>query len=570
MSLDAITINGLCRELARQLADCRVDKIHMPRREETVLHLRSQQGSFRLTISCSGAGGRVYLTDEKTENPEAPPMFCMLLRKHLTAARLLEISQPEYERMLRFRFSAYDEFGEISEKSLIVELTGRRNNLILLGADDAILGCLKKVDAEMSPQRPILPGLKYRMPPGRDRQPLAQLEEESALFAANQIADMEQAAKELGDRFDLVSPIVGRELAARAKGDRAALARQLLLLAERVRQGDYQPTMICQDGAYRDFTFMPMEQFGPAAECRRMDSFSQLIREFYAEKTGEERKKTASAALVRLMSAAEARLTKKLANQANDLQKARKREDLKRKADLIMANIHAIPPGAESVAVTDYFSPGLEQVVLELDGEKTAQQNAQALFKEYTRMKNAEAALTDQIAQGKQELEYVETVLLSLLEAQTMQDVSAIREELLEGGYLRNREKGRRKKAPAFRPREYVSPGGMRILCGRNNRENDWLTLKTAAKNDLWFHAHQAPGSHVILFTEGRQPGAEDLEYAASIAAGHSKMAGQSLAAIDYALARHVKKPSGAKPGMVIYTDYKTLFVQPLTGDEEK
>lgn len=567
MSLDAITINALCQELGRELADCRVDKIHMPRREETVLHLRSQRGSFRLAVSCSGAGGRVYLTDEKTENPEAPPMFCMLLRKHLTAARLLEISQPDYERMLRFRFSAYDEFGEISEKSLVVELTGRRNNLILLGADDTILGCLKKVDAEMSPQRPILPGLKYRMPPGRERQPLVQLDEQSAQFAANQIADMEQAAKALGERFDLVSPIVGREIAARAGGDRAAIARQLLLLAERVRQGDYQPTMICQDGAYRDFTFMPMEQFGPAAECRQMDSFSQLIREFYAEKTGEERRKNVSAALVRMMSTAEARLTKKLANQANDLQKAKKREDLKRKADLIMANIHVIPPGAESVVVTDYFSPEMEQTTLQLDGEKSAQQNAQALFKEYTRMKNAEAALTEQIAQGKQELEYVETVLLSLLEAQDMKDVAAIREELLEGGYLRSREKGKRKKAPAFRPREYVSPNGMRILCGRNNRENDWLTLKTAAKNDVWFHAHQAPGSHVILFTEGRQPEAEDLEYAASIAAGHSKMAGQSLAAIDYALARYVKKPSGAKPGMVIYTDYKTLFVQPLADD---
>ncbi len=570
MSLDAITINALCRELGRELADCRVDKIHMPRREEIMFNLRSARGGFRLAVSCSGAGGRVYLTDEKAENPEAPPMFCMLLRKHLTAARLLEISQPDYERMLRFRFSAYDEFGEISEKSLVIELTGRRNNLILLGADDAILGCLKKVDAEMSPQRPILPGLKYRMPPGQARQRLVQLEEEGALFAVNQIADMAQAAKELGERFDLVSPIVGRELAARAKGDQNALARQLLLLAERTRQGDYQPTMICQDGAYRDFTFMPMEQFGPTAECRQMDSFSQLIQEFYAEKTGEERRKNASAALVRMMSTAEARLTKKLANQAADLLKAQKREELKRKADLIMANIHAIPPGAESAVVTDYFSPEMEQTVLQLDKEKTAQQNAQALFKEYARMKNAEAALTEQIAQGKQELEYVETVLLSLLEAQDMKDVTAIREELLEGGYLRSREKGKRKKAPVFRPREYVSPSGMRILCGRNNRENDWLTLKTAAKNDVWFHAHQAPGSHVILFTGGGKPEAGDLEYAASIAAGHSKMAGQSLAAIDYALVRHVKKPSGAKPGMVIYTDYKTLFVKPLAEDRDR
>lgn len=563
MSLDAITINALCHELGQTLRDCRVDKIHMPRREETVLALRSQAGAYRLVISCSGAGGRVYLTDEKADNPEAPPMFCMLLRKHLTAARLLEISQPAFERMLRLRFSAYDDFGEISEKSLVIELTGRRNNLILLGADDTILGCLKKVDAEMSPTRPILPGLKYHMPPRQEKQSLAQLTAEQAAFAAAQV-ELEQLPRELGARFDLISPIVGKELAARCGTDRGLLAQELLALRDRVNSRAYQPTMICQEGVYKDFTFMPMQQFGPGSENRAMESFSQMIRTFYAEKSAEEHRKTATAALTKLMGTVENRLTKKLANQGNDLLQAQKREDLKHKADLIMANIHAIPQGAARAVVTDYFSEDMGQVTLELDADLTPQQNAQRLFHEYTRMKNAEEALLVQMENGRRELEYVESVLLALQQAGDAKDVAAIREELLESGYLRSREKNRRKKKAVYRPREYTSPNGLRILCGRNNRENDELTLHMASKNDLWFHSHLAPGSHVILFTAGQQPAAEDLEFAAAVAAGHSKLSEQNLAAIDYALVRHVKKPSGAKPGMVIYTDYKTIFVRPL------
>ena len=325
--------------------------------------------------------------------------------------------------------------------------------------------------------------------------------------------------------------------------------------------------MICQEGVYKDFTFMPMQQFGPGSENRAMESFSQMIRTFYAEKSAEEHRKTATAALTKLMGTVENRLTKKLANQGNDLLQAQKREDLKHKADLIMANIHAIPQGAARAVVTDYFSEDMGQVTLELDADLTPQQNAQRLFHEYTRMKNAEEALLVQMENGRRELEYVESVLLALQQAGDAKDVAAIREELLESGYLRSREKNRRKKKAVYRPREYTSPNGLRILCGRNNRENDELTLHMASKNDLWFHSHLAPGSHVILFTAGQQPTAEDLEFAAAVAAGHSKLSEQNLAAIDYALVRHVKKPSGAKPGMVIYTDYKTIFVRPLADE---
>ena len=229
MSMDAITIDGLCRQLQQELSDSRVDKIFMPRREEVILSLRSHRGAWKLVISCSGAGGRVYLTGEKTENPDAPPMFCMLLRKHLTAARLLEVSQPEHERMLWFRFSAYDDFGELSEKSLVVELTGRRNNLILLSGDGTILGCLKKVDSEMSPQRPILPGLRYQMPPRPVRRSLLALTEEEAQALAKKALSQEEGAKVLTGELDLVSPLIARELWHRGGGREEALAAEILI-----------------------------------------------------------------------------------------------------------------------------------------------------------------------------------------------------------------------------------------------------------------------------------------------------------------------------------------------------
>lgn len=565
MSMDAITIDGLCRQLQQELSDSRVDKIFMPRREEVILSLRSRRGAWKLVISCSGAGGRVYLTGEKTENPDAPPMFCMLLRKHLTAARLLEVSQPEHERMLLFRFSAYDDFGEMSEKSLVVELTGRRNNLILLSGDGTILGCLKKVDSEMSPQRPILPGLRYQMPPRPVRRSLLALTEEEARALAKKALSQEEGAKALTGELDLVSPLIARELWHRGGGREEALAAEIMDLSRRVQEGDYQPTLLRRGEEYVDFSFMPMSHLGEDTQNLPQEGFSQMIEKFYGERASEERRKSVSSALEKLMANQESRLVRKLANQQNDLLRAEKREDLKRRADLIMANIHMIPQGAEKVTVIDYFSPDLPQVELELSGDKTPQQNAQALFKEYTRMKNAQQALEEQIVQGEQELEYVQSVQLALQQARDIKEVNAIREELLESGYLRSKEKHPKKKKPAaFQPREYVSPSGLRILCGRNNRENDQLTLRTAGKNDLWFHSQKAPGSHVILFTQGQTPTGEDLEYAARIAAGHSKLAKQSLAPIDYALARHVKKPAGAKPGMVIYTDYKTLFVRPL------
>lgn len=564
MSLDAITINALCGELSKTLADARIDKVRMPRHDEVVFAMRGTNGSFKLAVSCSGTGAKVYITDEKADNPESPPMFCMLLRKHMIAARLLEISQPDYERMILMRFSAYDDFGEISEKSIVIEMTGRNNNIILLSADNIILGCLKKVDEEMSPLRPVLPGLRYHMPPRAEKTSLTlATSAQIADIAAKALHDQSEASKSLTASFDILSPAVAQELVFRANGRVDVLEHELATLAQTVREQIYAPTMMSIDGAYRDFTFMEMSHFGTNSYCTKMESFSALICEFYAQKTAAERQKNAAGSLVKLMKTVEGRLVKKLVNQKNDLLDAQKREELKKTADLITANIHSIPRDAAEATVTDYFSPGLPQITIKLDDDLSPQKNAQKLYSQYTKMKNAEEAMHAQIENGERVLEYVQSVLMSLADVADEKDVLAIREELLESGYVRNREKHARKKAVAFRPHEFLSPSGMRVLCGRNNRENDELTLKTASKNDVWFHSHLAPGSHVILFTGGAEPTEQDLEYAAALAAGHSKLSEQNLAAIDYALVRHVKKPSGAKPGMVIYTNYKTLFVAP-------
>lgn len=563
MSLDAITINAVCCELGQVLKDARIDKVRMPSPDEIVLAMRGANGSFKLAISCSGSGAKVYITDEKADNPESPPMFCMLLRKHMIAARLLEIIQPEFERMIIMKFSAYDEFGEISEKSLVIEMTGRSNNVILLSNDNIILGCIRKIDMESCEERPVLPGLLYHMPPRIAKQKLADITPELAKAACAQITDWDCGAKALTSIFDVISPIVGQELIYKSGKNAETLAHELLELSNMINNCAYTPTIIKVDGENKDFTFMKMMHFGTESQCVEMPSFSDAIREFYAEKTAKARQKASTQSILKLMKTVQSRLIKKIANQNCDIINAQNREALKKTADLITANIHSIPKDASEAIVTDYFDEALPQITIKLDSDISPQKNAQKLYREYTRMKNAEENLTVQIANGERELEYVESVLQNLSEAVDDKDVAAINEELLDSGYIRSPSKNRRKKNIAIKPREFTSPSGYRILCGKNNRENDELTLKIATKMDYWFHSHLTPGSHVILFAEGNTPNDSDLEYAASLAACHSKLAGQSIAAIDYALVKHVKKPSGAKPGMVIYTNYKTINVKP-------
>lgn len=556
MPLDSLTLRGIAAELNQALAQARVDKIYMPRRDQIVLNLRTEQGSARLLIS-AGGDARVHLTAEKPDNPDSPPMLCMLLRKHMGGARITAVRQPGYERIVEICFTAVDELGIIAEKKLVCELMGRLTNVILVGGDGTVLACMKPVDYEMS-SRAVLPGMLYRLPPAQEKPMLFELSPEDIAALCSRV-DMDNAAEYISARICGLSPLLLRECIHRAHGDADALCCQLQQLA----QMNPRPYMLVKDGVFVDFSCMDITQY-PDRSSVEYSGFSQLLDDFYRERSHKESIKNASAALTKTMTAVKNRLMRKLALQQQELQQACKREELKKKADLITANLYAVKPGDTRIVLTDYFTEGLPQVEVQLDGQLSPQENAQQLYKKYTRMKNAQQALEQQITLGQQELEYVESVLYNLSSADQPREIVQIRQELLEAGYVKKHSKDKqRPKAAAFAPRQFVLDGGAVAYCGRNNTENDQLTHRQSAKHDLWLHARNIPGSHVVVRQEGGELSDRALEQAAAIAAYYSSGAKQPRVAVDYTLVKHVKKPQGARPGMVNYFQYQTILVEP-------
>ena len=557
MALDNLLVAGLRAELDARLRGARIDKVYMPRRDRAVLSLRGEGGALRLLCS-AGGDARVHLTDEKYENPDAPPMFCMLLRKHMAGGRVTAVTRPEGERILEVCFTAVDELGDVRARRFVCELTGRMTNLILVEEDGVILACLKNVGQEQS-SRPVLPGLLYRLPPRPDRPVAADLAEGA----------LAELCAKCGDPQDLcglcagVSPLLARECFFRAGGDPAGAARALRAILD----APPEPWLLTADGAMKDVSAFEITQYGGG--CARADSFSALLDGFWAARARAETVRTAGAELTRAMQNVRDRVRRKLASQRQELEEARRREELKRRADLITANLYAIRPGDAAVTVTDYFDEALPQVRIELDPLKTPQQNAQRLYARYGRMKNAEAALTRQLELGEQELAYAESVLYTLQTAAGPGELAVIRQELLEGGYLRADKNKKRPKEPPFAPRSFTVDGGLTLLCGRNNGENDRLTHKFASKGDLWFHARQVPGCHAILQTAGQTPSDRAVEQAAAAAAYFSAAKNQPRAAVDYTRVKYVKKPQGARPGMVNYFEYQTALVAPALPEED-
>lgn len=566
MPQDCFMISATAAELNSRLQDGRIDKIYMPTRDKILISLRAAEGNIRLLLE-AGNTGRVHITTEKYENPEVPPMFCMMLRKHLTSGRIVSVKQPYFERMLEITVLSADELGDLSEKHLIIEMMGRRNNIIFCDSDRRIMGCLKKVDLEMSPDRPVLPGLNYNYPPKQDKISLMDITEQTV---AELFDGIEATPKAFADKIAGVSPLVARELFYLGQQQGTDLPQLAVGLKSAVETLAYTPCMLLKDGEPFDYAAFPIAQYEDSCTVQTYREFSALLDDFYREKSAAEHRKVAASQLVKFLENAVQRQERKLANQKNELLTAQNREELKRKADLIASNLHLMQKGDTKAMLVDYYDPAMPLVEVVLDENKSPQQNAQKLYDAYGRMKNAEQMLEKQIAVGGQELEYLESLLSGAQNAQDSRDISALREELTQGGYLKNKDK-KKPKPQKLSPRRYVTSDGFTVLCGRNNLENDALTMKTAGKQDIWLHARNVPGSHVILVCDGREPTDEAITQAAGVAAFFSKMANQPLASIDYTTVRYVKKIPGAKPGMVTYSNFKTAFVKPsLIGTEGK
>lgn len=562
MPLDAVTVSALAKELSERLEGGRIDKVQQPERDMLLLSLRAKGENLRLVIAAGTGNARAGITRGSFENPAEPPMFCMLMRKHLVGARILSVTQPEYERMLIFTLDTHDELGVQSEKKLAVELIGRSANAVLIGADGRIIDCMRRMDFAGDALRRMLPGMIYRLPPKQEKPVFFALDpaQRRALIAA---ADKTVPVdKWLMNSFSALSPLICRELAYRCNNDYANLPDACDALCEAVAAGELAPWLISIDGKPKDFSFMAISQYGPAAQLERYDSFSEMLDAFYTRRDRAEQQRRRSHDLIKTVRTLRDRQQRKLAAQHEELRRTEGREDIRHQAELVTANIYRLRRGDRSLECEDYYDPACPVVHIELDPLKTPQQNAAALYKEYNKLKAAEQHLTVLTREGERQLDYLNSVLDELERAETDRDLSDIRRELTETGYIRARKGGKAERVKPQSPLKFVSDDGLEILAGRSNAQNDELTLKLARRTDYWLHTQRVHGSHVIIRCEGEEPPPRTLEQAAGIAAYYSQARGAGKVQVDYTMVRNVRKPSGALPGKVIYTDHKTLLAE--------
>ena len=566
MPLDAVCLQAVVAELAPQITGSRIEKIQQPARDQVVLLLR---GNRRLLLSAGGGQPRLHLTELPRDNPAQPPMFCMLLRKYLSGGIIESIQQAPLERVVTLTVSAADELGERSQFSLILEAVARRANLILADKDGHIIDCLRRIDFEMNPDRQVLPGLFYHLPTPPDKvSPFTVTEEEFAALAAA-AGEGAPADQWLVRTVNGLSPLVARELTFRAcgstdapvTGHTAALWSAFAAWRDTVNEKHFTPAMLKRSGVPMDFTYLHVGQYGGAAEEETYASFSHLLDDFYEKREQAERVKQKGQDLVKTASNGAARLRRKIAAQEQELAESKNRDKWRVYGELITANLYRMERGMSRLTAQNYYDPDCADVDIPLDVRLSPQENAAKYFKKYTKAKTAEKYITTQLEKARVELTYLESVLQELTLAESEQDFNDIRAELTDGGYLR--AKGRKQPQRPSKPREFRSTAGLRILVGRNNRQNDRLTTKDAEKWDIWLHTQRIHGSHVILCTGGAQPDEQSLLEAASLAAYFSQAQNSTKVPVDFTQVKYVKKPAGARPGMVIYTTYQTMLADP-------
>lgn len=576
MPLDALCLSGVVAELKPILTGAKIDKVHQPGRDEMILALRLGRGNGRLLLSASPNHPRLQMTELSRENPDAPPMFCMLLRKHLMGGRILSVEQPHLERIVELRLEVLDELGDRKERRLILEAMGRRANLVLVDDQGRIVDCLRRVDGDMSAQRQLLPGLFYRLPPAMEKA------DPTALDGAEWLRQVEQAPGEsrvdhwLLDTFGGWSPLVCREIAFRAGGrvdvtfdelgpqGRVRVGEAAEALLKTVRENSFTPTVISVEKRTKDFTFFPAKQYEEAGECTAYPTFSALMDRFYEQRENQERIRQKGQDLIRSVTNARDRTARKIANQQRELEATQDRERLRQFGDIITSNLHAMERGMATLRAMDFYDPDGGEVEIKLDPLLTPQQNAAKYYKEYNKAKTAEEMLTIQLEKGRRELDYLNSVLENITLAEGERDLQEIRQELADTGYLRRQIKGKDKgRRLSPKPMEFRSTAGLRISVGKNNMQNDLLTCKQAFKSDIWFHTQKIHGSHVILWTGGAQPDLQSLNEAACLAAWFSQGRESGKVPVDYTPVKYVKKPAGARPGMVVYTTYETAWVTP-------
>jgi len=597
MAFDAFFLSAVMEEIRDRTAEARVDKIHQPSRDTVILQLKCREGRQKLLFALNPTAPRLHLTASNPENPAEPPMFCMLLRKHLLGARLLRMEQLPMERCAIFTFDCIDEMGDHVEKQLVAELMGRTCNLYLLSPEGRIIDCLRRIGLDESAKRAALPGLNYQKPDPITKQNPKDLachpegakrfegssgfgnceDSSTSLRSAQNDGFFELLSKpgkdvlseRLMDELGGLSPLVCREAALFAAGavdarvenmEIASVAEKLqLFFHEHLQHG--APYYYCQaDGTPKQFAFCPIRQYGG---CEKAESFGALLDMFYTVRDRSDAMRQKSQPVRKTVQNLCTRITRKLAIQEKELEATFDRERLRQLGDIVTANIHRITKGQTVISCEDFYDEEMKTIDIPISPILSPQQNAAKFYKDYAKLKNAEKELTRQIALGEQELHYLKSVLEELGRAQTDGELEEIKQELQQGGYLRADSSRRKMKQAKSKPMVFTSTDGFPIYVGRNNHQNDELTFRAARKDDIWCHASKVHGSHVIIACGGTNPPDDTITQAAQLAAYYAETAGGRNIPVDVTPVKQVKKVPGAKPGMVIYHSYRTVIVNP-------
>lgn len=595
MPFDAGVMAAVVSQLKRTVMGARVDKIYQPERDEIILSLRTAGESKKLLLSACAGNSRVSFTTAERENPMQPPMFCMLLRKHLSGAHILDVRQIGFDRAVEIKLTSADEMGYSSAKYIICEIMGTYSNVVFLDENRKILGVLHPISLSANNKRQVLCGFEYENPPRQEGKTDA-LNVDRYTFVQKINAAVSSGINTSAEKFLIanysgLSPLVAREIVYRATKNTATAvgecdAEKLWFYFEDicgiVKEEKYAPCLVKDtNGKVVDFSFCEIRQYGSTTSVKSFDDISVLLDSFYLERDKQERIKHRGQDVLRLLTNASSRITKKTALQKQSLKDCENKERFKRFGDLITANIYMLKKGMTKVELVDYYDENMPTVTVELDERYTPSQNAQQYYKKYNKAKSAEIMLAKQIAESEKEIEYIDTIFDSLTKAETEADLSQIRTELAVSGYgktldnlrrsmTKNKKEYKNALKKEYKPLKFVTTSGIEVLCGKNNLQNDYITTELASRDDYWFHVKNAPGSHVVMRCGKDEPPAEDFTQCAMIAAFYSSQKQLPQAPVDYTRVRNVKKPSGSKPGFVIYETNYTCYVTANEEDVEK
>lgn len=586
MSLDGIVVKSIANELENTILNGKIDKIYQPEEDEILINLRSKGNNVRLLMSASSNNPRIYLTENKKSNPIKPPMFCMLLRKHLQGGRIIAIKQPLLERIINIEIESLDELGVMSTKELIIEIMGRHSNIILLEQDSKkVIDSIKRITPDISRVRQIMPGSIYKLPPSQDKLNPLFINKEQLIDKINNTNEGTEIYKFIYKTYMGISPLIAREICQRAglnsnlklgglsEHNRESLFISFNNVIDNINFNRYEPTMVIDEENSKalGFSVIDITQYGDMKKIH-FDSVSKVLEEYFTTRDKLDRIKQKSIDLRKVINTNLDRAKKKIAKQKQELINAEKREKYKIYGDLITANIYRIEKGQEKVNVQNFYSEEQEEIEIRLDNRLTPSQNAQKYYKRYNKLKNAHKLVAKQIEFTKQEIDYLEHILVSIDNCTEVKELDEIKEELAKEGYIKARSKNKKKnkKSTESTPRHYISSDGYDIYIGKNNKQNDYLTLKFASKDDIWLHTKDIPGSHVIIKTKGEEVPETTLDEAALLAAYYSKGKMSSNVPVDYTERKNVRKPNGAKLGMVIYDNNNTLYITPRVSEINK